>query len=67
MLSAQRITLFAITILLSSAITYSSLMAQTTLTSTVLGVVTDSQGAVIPDTRWCFANSRPAAIVRANQ
>jgi hypothetical protein len=50
MLSAHRITSFAVAILLSFAITYSSLMAQTTLTSTVLGVVTDSQGAVIPDT-----------------
>jgi hypothetical protein len=50
MLSAYRIILFAVAILLSSAITYPSLMAQTTLTSTVLGVVTDSQGAVIPET-----------------
>jgi hypothetical protein len=50
MLSARRMTLFAVAILLSSAITCSSLIAQTTLTSTVLGVVTDSQGAVIPET-----------------
>jgi hypothetical protein len=65
MLSAHSITSFAVAILLSFAITYSSLMAQTTLRSTVLGVVTDSQGASISGARCgsaILANMLSAAL-----